>query len=41
MLHWVFMFMMADVPPQGDHETTSGSALRVKGPSRSPVSATE
>lgn len=38
MLHCVFMFMMAVVPPQGLHETTSGSALRVKGPSLSPAS---
>lgn len=36
MLHWVFMFMMEVVPPQGDQLVTSGSALRVKGPSRGP-----
>jgi hypothetical protein len=41
MLHWVFMFMMALVPPHGDPETTSGSALSVKGPSRGPGRASE
>lgn len=41
MLHCVFMFMMEVVPPQGDQETTSGSAVRLKGPSRGPASETE
>jgi len=38
MLHWLFMFMIAVVPPHGDHDAMPTFDSRKKGPSRWPVS---